>query len=87
MSPTSASAVRVRLFALYAEQLGRDELRVEVALPATVAEIVAHIKATEQGAERLPDVPLAAVNMEHVRGDHVVHPGDELSLMPPLAGG
>jgi len=38
-------------------------------------------------ASALPAQPLAALNLRHVRLDAPVSDGDELALLPPLAGG
>jgi molybdopterin synthase sulfur carrier subunit len=39
------------------------------------------------GGERLPPKPLCAVNLSQVRLDTPLNTGDELALLPPLAGG
>jgi molybdopterin converting factor small subunit len=79
--------VRVRLFGRYAELAGRAELEVSVPAPATVADVVRRVRAGVPGADALPERPLAAVNLRHVRLDAAVHAGDEVALLPPLAGG
>ena len=35
----------------------------------------------------MPSAPLVAVNEEYARYDRVLVPGDELALIPPVAGG
>lgn len=79
--------VRVRFFARYAELVGREELEVQLPLPATVAEVVRRAKDQWPAARQLPDHPLAALNLQHVRLDAAVRDGDEVALLPPLAGG
>jgi molybdopterin converting factor small subunit len=37
--------------------------------------------------ESLPEQPLAAVNQEHALPDQPLADGDDLALLPPLAGG
>jgi molybdopterin converting factor small subunit len=83
----AAGLVRLRLFARYAELAGREELELTVALPATVADVVRHVRETVPGAAAIPEHPLAAVNLRHVRLDAPVVAGDEVALLPPLAGG
>jgi molybdopterin converting factor small subunit len=39
------------------------------------------------GTRALPERPLAAVNLRHVKLDAPVGDGDEVALLPPLAGG
>jgi len=87
MHGTTAHEVHILLFARYAELLGRSDLVLTIPLPATVEAIVAELKAQHQDARLIPDRPLAAVNSRHVLPDHLVHPGDELALLPPVAGG
>jgi molybdopterin converting factor small subunit len=81
------AVVRLRLFARYAELVGRDDLDVAVDLPATVADVVRRLREGVPGAAQIPERPLVAVNLRHVRLDAPVAPGDEVALLPPLAGG
>ena len=80
-------SVRVRLFGRYAELAGRAELEVSVPAPATVADVVRCVRAAAPGAAALPERPLAAVTLRHARLDAAVQAGDEVALLPPLAGG
>jgi molybdopterin synthase sulfur carrier subunit len=82
----ASGRVRLRFFARYADAVGRAEALVSVALPATVADIVRWARALP-GGEALPERPLAAVNLRHARLDTPVQDGDEVALLPPLAGG
>ncbi len=79
--------VRVRFFARYAELVGRDEAALAVALPATVGDVVRRVRAELPGAGVLPERPLAAVNLRHAHLDAPVRDGDEVALLPPIAGG
>jgi molybdopterin converting factor subunit 1 len=79
--------VRVLLFARYAELAGRPEVDLSLPAPATVADVLRQLRGSLPGAERLPDRPLAAVNQIHAQPDAVVHEGDEIAFLPPLAGG
>jgi len=79
--------VRVRFFARYAELVGQDELRLSLPLPATVADVVRRMRDEIPGASAIPERPLAAVNLRHVQLDARVADGDEVALLPPLAGG
>jgi molybdopterin converting factor small subunit len=87
--PRTASApltVRVLLFASYAETLGLDSLELTFGHEATVGDALDRIRALP-GGERLPPNPLCAVNLSHVRADAPLSGGDELAILPPLAGG
>ena len=77
--------VTVLLFASYAEALGASSLAVEVAGDATVADVIAHVR-TYPGADRLPTLPLVAVNEQYADAHAVVREGDEVALIPPVAG-
>lgn len=79
--------VRVKFFARYAELVGQDELQVSVPLPATVADVVRKARVAIPGAAAIPERPLAALNLRHVQLDAPVADGDEVALLPPLAGG
>jgi molybdopterin converting factor small subunit len=81
------AAVRVLLFAHYAELVGAREATVQVPLPATVADVVQRLRAELPHGDRLPSRPLAAVNAHHAPLDTAVAAGDEIALLPPLAGG
>ncbi len=78
--------VTVLLFASYADALGRGEL--DLALPAgsTVADALRQVSALP-GAERVPPKPLVAVNERYARLDTQLEAGDEVALIPPVAGG
>ena len=89
MTAASTAAVRVRVlfFASYADLVGRESVELTVRHPAMVGDVVAQARAVLPGAERLPERPLAALNQAQVRLDTPVSDGDELALLPPLAGG
>jgi molybdopterin converting factor small subunit len=79
--------VRCRLFARYAEVVGREEVMLELPPDAVVADAVAALRATVPRGNLLPERPLVAVNLRHVLARDPLHDGDELALLPPLAGG
>ncbi len=78
--------VRVLLFASYAETLGFDSVELNFDSPATVGDALDRLRALP-GGERLPPKPLCALNLSHVRPDAALSGGDELAVLPPLAGG
>ncbi|HET9708536.1 MAG TPA: MoaD/ThiS family protein [Gemmatimonadales bacterium] len=77
----------MKFFARYAELVGQDELQLAVPLPATVADVVRRARTEIPGAGAIPERPLAALNLRHVQLDAQVRDGDEVALLPPLAGG
>jgi sulfur-carrier protein len=78
--------VRVLLFASYADTLGVDSLELSLESPATVGDALDRLRSLP-GGERLPRKPLCALNLTHVRPDAPLSAGDELAILPPLAGG
>jgi molybdopterin converting factor small subunit len=79
--------VSVRFFASYAELAGCTSSAVNLPTPATVADVVARVREVFPGTRDLPPRPLAALNQRHVKLDAAVNEGDEVALLPPLAGG
>lgn len=79
--------VRVLLFARYAEIAGRDHVTLSVTLPTTVREVIRRLREELPGARALPEHPLTAVNLKQAKLDSPLHDGDEVALLPPLAGG
>ena len=78
--------VTVRLFASYAESLGKSELSLDLGNNATVADVVKAI-ASLPGADRLPPAPLVAVNYSYATATTNLTDGDEVAIIPPVAGG
>lgn len=79
-------SIPVLLFASYADAFGTRRLEVPLDVPCQVAELVRVIR-TMPGGDRLPVVPLVAVNRTWVREDASLQLGDEVALIPPVAGG
>jgi len=79
-------SVNVLLFASYADALGAPSVSVDLPDEATVADVLAAI-ARRPGAELLPALPLVAVNQRYAATSVRVNAGDEIALIPPVAGG
>jgi molybdopterin converting factor small subunit len=84
---TTAGTVQVRFFARYAELVGRAEAALVIPLPATVGDVVRQVRQQLPGGSEIPERPLTAVNLQHVRLEATVRDGDEVALLPPIAGG
>lgn len=78
--------ITVLLFASYAESFGTHSVALDLADGSTVGDVVGRIRAMP-GAERLPARPLVAVNERYAKGDRVLAAGDEVAIIPPVAGG
>jgi molybdopterin converting factor subunit 1 len=79
-------SVTVLLFASYADALGARSLAVDLPANATVADVLAQLR-TRPGAERLPPSPLVAINQQYANVSSAVRAGDEVAIIPPVAGG
>jgi molybdopterin synthase sulfur carrier subunit len=82
----STLTVRVLLFASYAETLGFDAIELALDSPATVGDALERLRALP-GGEKLPPKPLCALNLSQVTAEASLAGGDELAVLPPLAGG
>jgi MoaE-MoaD fusion protein len=80
--------VRVRLYAVLRERVGRDAIDVELAEGATVADALRELSllpALDGVLDRLP--VRMAVNREYATGETRLGAQDELALIPPVSGG
>ncbi len=78
--------VTVLLFASYADALGERMIPLDLPDGSTVAEAVRRVRVMA-GAARLPTEPMVAVNEEYARSDRTLVAGDEVAIIPPVAGG
>ncbi len=78
--------IRVLLFAQYKELAGTGEISLDVPVPGTVGAAIDALR-SQPGFDRLPAAPAVAVNRTVVRFDAPIATGDELALLPPVAGG
>ena len=82
----NAMTVRVLLFASYAEAVGQNELMLELADGSVVADVVSRVREMA-GGRALPPAPLLAVNASYSTPGAAVRSGDEVAIIPPVAGG
>ncbi len=78
--------VRALFFASYAEAFGRQEQALDLPAGATVDDFLAAIR-KDPAAARVPPSPLVAVNQRYARPETKLAEGDEVALIPPVAGG
>lgn len=79
-------SLSVLLFASYADAFGARRLPVALDLPCSVHDLIAVMRSCP-GGHVLPDEPLVAVNQLWVDGAAIIAPGDEVAVIPPVAGG
>ncbi|MHB1312221.1 MAG: MoaD/ThiS family protein [Gemmatimonadaceae bacterium] len=76
----------VLLFASYADAFGERSVRVTVPPGALVADVVRVLRGLAD-AGTIPERPLVAVNHRYAKGEQELRDGDEIALIPPVAGG
>ena len=76
--------VTVLLFASYAEAYGSSSVSLDLDAGSTVRHLVDRLRS---GRSVLPPQPLVAVNEQYASPDHVINAGDEVAIIPPVAGG
>jgi molybdopterin converting factor subunit 1 len=79
--------VRVRLFGALAERAGLEEGSLDLPDGATAGEALRAVGARHPGAVPILDRIAVAVNREVVPDDRGLREGDEVALLPPVAGG
>ncbi len=77
--------LNVLLFASYAEVIGAHAVAVSVPETATVGDVVAAVRALVPDSELPP--ALVAVNQVYAQPSQLVCEGDEVAIIPPVAGG
>lgn len=75
----------VLLFASWADALGATSVTLTLPADATVADVL-RAAAARAGERALPR-PLVAVNHRYAKPETPVRQGDEVALIPPVAGG
>ncbi|HVZ47235.1 MAG TPA: MoaD/ThiS family protein [Gemmatimonadaceae bacterium] len=73
------------LFASYAEAFGGSRMDIALADDATVADLLEELQAMAR-ARGLPPAAVA-VNQEYAAATRRLAPGDEVAIIPPVAGG
>lgn len=77
----------VLMFAAYRDLVGTERVSVELDAGDTVARLVEVLRSRDERFSRLPERPAVAVNHTVVPHGHPLEAGDEVALLPPVAGG
>ncbi len=85
MTSTAAGTINVLLFASYADAFGARQVSAPIAAPCRVSDLVEALR-TLPGGSRLPAKPLVAVNRTWSANDASIALGDEVAIIPPVAG-
>jgi molybdopterin converting factor subunit 1 len=78
--------IDVQLFASYAEALGAKSIQIQLPEDATIEALMSAVFRLPGGA-KLPPKPLVAVNLAYAKPGTRLSAGDEVALIPPVAGG
>ena len=79
--------IRALFFASYREIMGDAEIDVELPDGATVSDLITHLRGRDDAASVLPSEPAVAVNRTYRTSDAILADGDEVAVIPPVAGG
>jgi len=79
--------IRFLVFAQYRDLLGRDEFELDVPAGSTAATALEFLREINPHMRQLPSKPAMAVNRVYVDAQQPLEDGDELALLPPVAGG
>ena len=79
--------IHLLLFALYRDLTGVGELDVDLKDGSSAATALATLRERDGRFSRLPERPVVAVNREYAELETRLRDGDELALLPPVAGG
>ena len=79
--------VRVLFFAAHRELLGTSETTVNLPDGATVKDLMKTLRERGTPWQLVPSSPAVAVNRKYADGSHLLCDGDEVAVIPPVAGG
>lgn len=79
--------ITIRYWAILADLVGCQTELLEVPLDATVEHAMDTLIQHHEAISSMRPMVATAIDDQYVRPDHVLHAGDELSLIPPVSGG
>ena len=79
--------IHVRLFASQRESIGRSDINADVPEGSTAASALRVLTAQYPDLAAVAGSTAFAVNREHAPPETPLKEGDELALLPPVAGG
>jgi molybdopterin converting factor small subunit len=85
-APPVPATLTVQLFARYAELFGAERLTLRAEGIGTVGDVLDRLRQLP-GGDSLGAAALVAVNLRQADRGAPVSAGDEIALLPPLAGG
>ncbi len=87
--PTSSStlSVTVHLWSYFKDLAGTSQLTVEVPPGTSLDRVLDEVYRRHPRLGALRQSTLLAVGVEYQGASYVIHPGDEVSMFPPVQGG
>jgi molybdopterin converting factor subunit 1 len=79
--------VKLLYFASFREHVGRDEDVRTLAEGARLADLWNGLAREMPHFAAFPAMPAAAINRRYAEASTVLHDGDEVAFLPPVAGG
>lgn len=79
--------IKVKLFAIYQETYGQDQLDWEFSTPAKVSDVLERILQEYPALQRWRSITRFGVNLQFVTENTPLQDGDEVVLIPPVSGG
>lgn len=79
--------VRVLLFSVLREHVGRSTIDLEMDARSDVRDLVDHLADRFAGVAAYRHTIRVAVNQEYVDEEHALSTGDEVALITPVSGG
>ncbi len=87
MSGGARAEVKVLFFASHRDLVGASETTVVVPKGTTMEGILMSLRGRGEPWSRLPETSAMALNRKYVSASVVARDGDEVALIPPVAGG
>jgi molybdopterin converting factor subunit 1 len=79
--------IRLLFFAVLRDIAGRSEDLLELPDGATAGDVWQRLRAEHAALRDYIQPPMIAINESYARADALLHDGDELAFIPPVAGG
>ncbi|MDP6156660.1 MAG: MoaD/ThiS family protein [Candidatus Thermoplasmatota archaeon] len=79
--------IKVKFFASLRRIVGLDELEMEFNEGTKIDQVVESLKTDFPELEKPMKFTVISLNHKYARGERILEDGDELTLLPPIAGG
>ena len=86
-SPNLEITVTIKLFAVYQETFGTDQISLQFPLNTPVKAVLDRLAQTKPELVQWHDITRFGINLEFVDPDTIMSDRDEIVLIPPVSGG